>query len=192
MPRYILHGGATRIENDANKQFFAQMASDIPAGGTWLGIYFARPDLDGENTTFERDIPHFKIRVPERTDIKFILATEANWHQEILKADCVYLAGGNTQKLQQTLMTVPNARELFMLDKTYSGSSAGMYVLGRDSLDSVDETGELVRLESLNILPYGMVAHYGAPEYHATQANLGSRKRPLLMLAETQFVVIEQ
>jgi peptidase E len=192
MNRYILHGGITSRDCESNRQFFNLMARDIPTGGIWLGIYFARADLNKEREIFERDVAQFKKFVPERHDINFIMADKQTWHNDIINASSVFIAGGDTQKLQNTLMEIPNYRELFMLNKTYAGSSAGMYVLGRDSLDTLKDGGELVCLESMNILPYGMVAHYGAPEYYISQANLATRKRPLLMLAETQFVVIEQ
>lgn len=185
MPTYILHGGLTRVQNEANQAFFKLMVSKVEKDGVWLGFYFAREDNDAP-ARFKADVERMKENSPERSDILYEIATHQNLPEQLTRASVIYFAGGNTGKLFKELNKHKNIRTYMELEKTYAGSSAGMYILGRDFFDA--ESGFL---EGFGILPYGMVAHHRASEFPKTQARMSERKRPLLMLHETQFVVIE-
>lgn len=156
MTKYILHGGFTGVKNEMNRTFFEEIARDVPDGGTILLCYFSWRDGEIEDR-FEED----KLVLREQAhgkNLKFLLANEKDFIEQVKGSDAIYMRGGSTPKLLNTLKKYPSFRE-YLDGKTVAGSSAGAYAIGRYSPFHNDESGKEVR-EGLGLLPYRVVCHH--------------------------------
>ncbi|VAW32672.1 hypothetical protein MNBD_CPR01-533 [hydrothermal vent metagenome] len=151
--KFILHGGYTREENDLNRGYFVEMVRCISDGGNILLVYFASKD-EGVKEKYQKDSVRLQSFSEGKT-IHTIKATEENFIDEVQNADVIYLRGGDTQKLKNTLDKYPDFIEV-VKGKIISGSSAGAYVLARyyfiNSLNKV--------MEGYGCVPARVACHY--------------------------------
>lgn len=182
MPTYILHGGEASSDTPTNESFWKLLATSIPAGGTWLGCYFARyNEVAAEK--FERDAKKILAFAPE--GVTCHMADEDAFEEQLKTADVIYFAGGSTLGLLNNLKRYPNIKTLLQSAKVVAGCSAGMNLLGQKFLTKKGEHGE-----GLGLISYNLIVHYKAPAYiDAHEAN--PLPHPTLALMETQFCVIE-
>jgi peptidase E len=155
MTKYILHGGNTSNKTEDNKKFFFEMTSSLSDNATILCIYFSRPkELWAK--LFEQDKINFSSASQQKV-FKFVLADDKTYTlvDQLKEADVVYLRGGDTDKLKETLSKVNNLDKL-LKNKVVSGSSAGAYVLSRYYYtNNKDEIKK-----GLGILPIKTFCHY--------------------------------
>lgn len=103
---------------------------------------------------FEQD----KSRIIENADNKklnIVTATEDDFMNQIEKADSIYIRGGETDKLINTLKQYPDFKEVIK-NKIISGSSAGAYVLSTYYASA--SKGGIHK--GLGILPLRVICHY--------------------------------
>lgn len=185
MAKYVLHGGETKFECRANTDFYQYIADCIPEGGLYVACNFARSSKAREQEVFEGDLHKFS-KILKGKSVKTTLATEETLTNLLKQADVLYISGGDhVDHLRDLIKTIPGALEALMRVPVVVGSSAGMMVLCRDYIteDRKVKTG-------LGIIPYGAVVHHHAADgiYNYQEHN---RIPPLLMVHETQFVVVE-
>lgn len=156
MTKYILHGGYTSTDNEPNRTFYEEITRDVPNEGTILLCYFASKDVDN-SVRFKEDSERLKEQSHNK-NLKFLLANEKDFIEQLRQSNALYMRGGSTPKLLGVLKNYPEFKE--SLDgKTVAGSSAGAYVIGRYSAFHDDESGGQVR-EGLGFLPLRVVCHY--------------------------------
>ncbi|MDO8560797.1 MAG: Type 1 glutamine amidotransferase-like domain-containing protein [bacterium] len=157
MIKFILHGGYTSDSNPLNAKFFAEITKDIPNNSTVLLIYFSRKKEECERL-FAQDKAAL-IKNSEGKRLNYTIALEENFIEQLKGASAIYMRGGETQQLFDTLKKYPNFSEE-ILGKTVAGSSAGAYVLSKwfysNSADDI--------FEGLAILPVKVIAHYNGEE----------------------------
>jgi len=162
--KFILHGGYTSERNDLNQGYFAEMVKDVTDGGNILLVYFASKD-EGIEEKYQKDSERLQSFAKDK-QITTVRATRENFIAEVENADVIYIRGGDTQKMKETLDTYPDFLEAIK-GKTISGSSAGAYVLSKyyftNSLNKV--------MEGYGCVPARVVCHYKS-EIHPTPGNV--------------------
>ena len=159
MTKYILHGGFTRIDNELNRNFWAEIIRDVPEGGSVLLVFFAAEDNISERAS--ATIESIKTQTGDKK-LNLAIATEKDFIEQLKQADAVYLHGGITPRLLRALEKYPDL-EKYLNGKTVAGSSAGAYAIGRYSPFHDDESGGEVR-KGLGLLPHRVVCHYESPD----------------------------
>ena len=123
--------------------------------------------------------------------VTIVKATEENFIEEIKSADVIYIRGGDTQKLKDTLDGYPGFKELIK-GKTVAGSSAGAYVLS--TYYYTNSKGKV--LEGYGCLPLRVVCHYQstihpAPEDSDPVANINkfNNNLELVLLKDHEWCI---
>ena len=185
MTKFILHGGGTNKPLEANKQFFAEILSNLSHGSRVLLVYLARDEQDWASS-LEQD----KLNFSSELEIKLEVAdpNPEKLAQQIKSSDAVYVKGGNTFRLLEKIKQLPNFSELIK-GKVYAGSSAGMYLVCKYFYENdADKTGT-----GLGILPIMGLAHWSQEKQDNFQKLQNVDKNlPVVKLPESQFVVLEQ
>ncbi len=152
MTKFILHGGFTGADNELNRGFYREMTKGLPDGANVL-LYFARKDEEVPKL-FAED----KARILEQAENKnfdIVRAEEGKFMGQASAAGAIYMRGGDTDKLIETLKSYPDFKNA-LEGKIVSGSSAGAYVL---STYYYSATKGGVH-EGLGILPLRVICHY--------------------------------
>lgn len=116
--KIILHGGFSRVDNEQNRSFFAELVRDIPQDGSVLLCYFA---YEGDYSTHVA--AHTKYIHTARPDVRISIATRERFEGEVHTADALYLNGGDTEELIDILLGY-SFRDMVQ-GKVVGGSSAG-------------------------------------------------------------------
>src|SRR3989338_17747 len=124
--KFILHGGFTPGGKQENDDFFQEILKSAPGKAKILLVYFAK-EFDRIAKNKEEDIEQFNKNKGDRT-LLFETASEELFPEQVQKADIIYLHGGHSDKLLNTLKKFPNLRQLFS-GKIIAGDSAGANVL---------------------------------------------------------------
>jgi len=188
MTKFLLHGGATNSPVESNKNFFKEAIPNLNRKIKILIIYFARK-LEDYPWMFEQDVNNFKINSPQKK-LELEIASEDNeiLLKQLLKADVVYVRGGNTLPLLKKIKQLPNFKEL-LKDKTYAGSSAGMYLVSKYYFSNDRNIIE----EGLGILPIKAFAHWDESKQDIIdQLDIYKEKLPIYKVREGEFITIEQ
>jgi peptidase E len=154
MPKYILHGGNTSTPNDLNSNFFKEITNELKNGDTILIVYFARKKEDYQKC-FEQEKNNFLKAAPEK-EFNLIVADEKNFIKQLKQAQTVYIRGGETLLLINTLKNYPEFIELLAETKVVAGSSAGAYALARYYYSHSQNTV----LEGLGVVPVAIRCHF--------------------------------
>ncbi|KKQ79035.1 MAG: hypothetical protein UT02_C0049G0005 [Parcubacteria group bacterium GW2011_GWC2_38_7] len=188
MSKFILHGGATRIDSASNSNFFQEIAKDLPLNAIILGVYFACLE-----DTWDERFNFFKERLIKesgRKDLQFILAKKdlSEFVDQTKKTDVIYLHGGETPLLKEALSKVDNFAEL-LRDKVVAGSSAGVYVLSKYYYSN--DYNDI--FEGLNILPIKSFCHYNDSKKDKLELLKKYKEDlPVYAIPEEKFFVIEK
>jgi len=151
--KYILSGGYAGRPNEENDKFFKEILSKEKDKLNILLVYFAKPFEDYERMTNEDQFQFSKNK--NSKELNFKIANEQEFKDQIEWADIVYLHGGKTLKLLDTLKKYQNLKELFS-GKIIAGESAGAYVLS-SYFYSKSEGGVF---EGLGFVPAKTICHY--------------------------------
>ncbi len=151
--KYILHGGMAHHTNLENDAFFQEILKDTPTNPKILLVYFAK-ELDRIPINKAEDIAQFQKNKGNK-HLSFKVAEEQSFPKQVQRSDIVYLHGGATLKLLETLKKFPNLKELFQ-GKTIAGESAGAYAL---SLYCYSQSANGV-IQGLGIIPIKIICHY--------------------------------
>ncbi len=181
--KYILHGGNTSKSHSLNDQFFKSIVANLPAGGKVLLVCFARPESEYQ-MLYARDKQSFE-RVAGKKKVEVILATRENFAQEIKKSDAIYLLGGDTLQLLETLKQYPEFGEVTQ-NKVVAGSSAGAYILSTNyysnSLSGV--------FPGLGILPINVVCHFDGNQRAIDELKRKSPRLRMVVLKDCESIII--
>ena len=180
MTKYILHGGATRVKSQSNRDFFIEILKDLEEPINLL-ISCHSKELDRWEEVFEGLKKRFTEESPNK-NVAFVLASAdaKTLTQQIKEATAIYLHGGDTPKLFEALKQVPNLKELFQ-NKTIAASSAGVYVLSKYYYTQDYEN----LCEGLNILPIKSICHH-------SEAKMGDLEKLKNFKEEMEVVAIEE
>ena len=157
MTRFILHGGYTNVDNEQNSNFWRELSQYTPDGGNILLVNFSRKD-DEMNKYFEEDKNRILKEIHNKKFI-FSLASKENFMEQIKIANTIYMRGGNTEKLLDTLKQYHDFSKS-LTGKVVSGDSAGAYVLAKYYPVSNGKVNE-----GLGILPIRIICHYENPRF---------------------------
>jgi len=152
--KFILHGGFTKGKTEENNEdFYKEILKDAPENARVLLVPFAK-EADRIPVAIERVKNEF-LKQKWQNSIKFEIATEEKFTEQIKGSDVVYFHSGTTLKLLEALKKFTNLKEL-LSGKIIAGESAGANVLGKifysPSADKVDE--------GLGFLPLKIIPHY--------------------------------
>ena len=151
--RFVLHGGYTSTENELNAGFYKEMSRYVGDGGNILLVYFSRDDED-YNKVFKQDSEKINQQA-EGKKLNIKMATKYRFLEEIDWADVVYMRGGDTQKLIDTLTKYPEL-ENRIKGKVVVGSSAGAYAISTYYYSN--SSGKIQK--GLGFTPLRVVCHY--------------------------------
>ena len=156
MTKFILHGGETGRKTEDNKKFFSEMTTDLENPVKVLCVYFSRPK-DEWDRLFKQDQVNFTKAAPSR-QIEFERAEDKTeiFNRQVKKADVIYMRGGTTKILLDTLKTIENFSDLIK-DKVVSGSSAGACALSKYYCTG---SKDAPISEGLGILNIKTIVHY--------------------------------
>ena len=180
--KLILHGGFKpgQTEED-NSKFYNEILKDAPEGAKVLLVCFAK-DTERVAIATTKVMVEFN-RNKWQKEIAFDIASEESFAEQVKSADVIYLHGGRTLKLLDTLKRFPNLRELFDR-KIIAGESAGANVLGKFCYSPrADEV-----IECLGILPIKIIPHY-SEEFRNKLDGVG-QELETLFLSEYQFKIL--
>lgn len=172
--KFILHGGFKpgQTEED-NNRFYSEILKDAPEGAKILLVCFAK-DTERVPVATAKVTAEFNKNKWQK-EINFEVANEESFLEQVKSADVIYLHGGRTLKLLDTLKRFPNLKELFS-GKTVAGESAGANVLGKFCYSpSADEV-----IEGLGILSIKIIPHY-SEEYRGKLDGVGQGLEALLL-----------
>ena len=183
MTKYVLHGGFTRIDNELNRGFWAEVARDVPENGTVLLVFFAAEDNVSERAS--ATIESIQAQTGGKK-LNLVVAIEKDFLNQLKQANAVYLHGGSTDKLVEILRKYPDLKPLFK-NKTIAGSSAGAYMLStfyplhHDGWQQEEGRG-------LGILPLRVICHYESLELPPTPESVEALKN---MTPELELVLLK-
>jgi peptidase E len=152
MTKYILHGGNAQTINLENDLFFKEILKDTPTEVKILLVHFASP-IERSEINIERDTFQFNKNKEEK-NLKFEIAEESKFIDQIKESDIIYLGGGTTPQLLGVLKNYVNLKEAFE-DKIIAAESAGANSL---STYCYSQYGGVMK--GLGILPLKVIPHY--------------------------------
>jgi len=151
--KFILHGGYADHVNDKNDNFFQEILDVDKKRLNVLLVYFAK-DRSRYEELKEKSFSQFERNRGDK-ELEFEIADEEKFVEQAKEVDIVYLHGGHTLKLLETLKQFSNLRELFQ-DKIVAGESAGAYVLSSYFYSKTE--GDV--FEGLSLTPVKTICHY--------------------------------
>jgi len=151
--KFILHGGFAQGEKQRDDLFFQEMLKDTPDSVKILLVYFAEPEEKVQLRT-EQDQEELNTNRGLK-QLTFKVATETSFREDCSWAEVIYLHGGKTIKLMESLNNYQNIAQMF-LGKIVAADSAGAHVLGRFFYSKNSKTIG----KGLGILPLKIMAHY--------------------------------
>jgi len=178
--KFILHGGYSGRTNPENDIFFKEILKDTPEQVNVLLVYFAKEQIKYERMVNE-DTLQFKGNGKDKK-FNFEIATIENFSGQIKKADIIYLHGGETLKLLETLKGYPDLAES-LTGKIVVGESAGAYVLSTCFYSKTE--GGL--LKGLGFVPVKTICHYIGE--NKEKLNECPKELETLLLKDYQFKV---
>jgi hypothetical protein len=153
--KIILHGGFNKNQGPVhqNDEFFGEILKDVPEEVNLLLVYFAERE-DMIPVRIEQDKEQFIKNKGDKT-INFRVTSEETFEADCAWADAIYLHGGKTTRLMETLKKIPQAKQ-FLSNKTVGGDSAGANVLAKYFWSKNSK----VVGEGLGFLPLKIIVHY--------------------------------
>ena len=151
--KFILHGGFTPGKKQENDDFFQEILKSSPEKAKILLVYFAK-ETDKIPANRDEDINQFN-KNKHRKALSFDVANEETFLKQVVWADIVYLHGGISLKLLNTLKQFSNLKQLFE-GKIIAGDSAGANVLS--AVFYSERAGGV--FNGLGILPIRTICHY--------------------------------
>lgn len=151
--KFILHGGFSPGKKQQDDKFFQEMLKDTNDDVKILLVYFAESDEKVQLRTDE-DTESFN-KNKDSKDIQLRVASERTFEEDCVWADVIYLHGGKTAKLMESLIKYPNINQM-LSGKTIAGDSAGAHALGKWFYSKNSK----VVGKGLGTLPFKITAHY--------------------------------
>ena len=153
MTKFVLHGGFNKDKGYIKDEFFQNALQDAPADVKICLVFFAEL-----KEYLQLRIEQCKGQFNNNKGLKnleFKMASEENFLEGCAWADIIFLSGGRTVNLIESLKKFQNLRQVFK-GKVIAGDSAGVNALGRFFYSI--KTKEIS--EGLGILPFKIIVHY--------------------------------
>lgn len=190
MTKFILHGGEISRKTTDNKKFFSEMTAGFEHPVKVLCVYFSR-STDEWDRLFQQDQESFSEAAPAR-QIEFERAEKEPkiFNRQVKEADVIYMRGGTTKMLLDTLKTIENFSDLIK-DKVVSGSSAGACVLSKYYCTG---SHDAPISEGLGILDIKTIVHYDPSNEKLLQdmKEHGDKELEIYKIEEEKFFIIEE
>jgi len=153
MTKFILHGGFDKNIEYIRDEFFQEALKDAPVDVKIFLVFFAELE-ESMQLRIEQCKGQFKKNKGSK-NLEFKMATEENFLEGCAWADIIFLSGGRTVKLLESLKKFKNLSQIFK-GKIVAGDSAGVNVLGYSFYSrKIKEINE-----GLGILPFKIIVHY--------------------------------
>jgi peptidase E len=153
MTKFVLHGGFDKDKEYIRDEFFRNALEDTPDKVKIFLVFFAELKEYLE-LRIEQCKGQFEKNKGSK-NLEFKIASEENFLEGCAWADVIFLSGGRTVNLIESLKKFPNLRQIFK-DKIIVGDSAGVNALGRFFYSrKTKETNK-----GLGILPFKIIVHY--------------------------------
>ena len=151
---YILHGGFIKDKPQINDAFYSEVLHHAPQNANILLVYFASDPgraLDKSKEGVEQFTNNNSGKL-----LHFDVANDENFRTQIAWADVVYLCGGTSTKILQSMQ--PFASELLALfaGKIVAADSAGANILSTVFYSKVADQV----LNGFGLLPIKLICHY--------------------------------
>ncbi|MDO8496086.1 MAG: Type 1 glutamine amidotransferase-like domain-containing protein [bacterium] len=151
--KFILHGGFTPGQKQENDNFFKEILRSAPEKVKVLLVYFAK-EIDRIPTNKDEDIEQFNKNKGQK-NLLFEVANEESFLKQVYWADIVYLHGGTSLKLLDTLKQFQNLKQLFE-GKIIAGDSAGANILSAVFYSMVADDV----FKGFGLIPIKIICHY--------------------------------
>ncbi|MFA6415052.1 MAG: Type 1 glutamine amidotransferase-like domain-containing protein [Candidatus Paceibacterota bacterium] len=153
MIKFVLHGGFNKDEGYIKDGFFQEALKDTPEKVKLFLVFFAEFEdrLELRINQCKEQFNHNK----GSKSLEFRMASKENFLEGCSWADVIFLSGGRTARLMESLGQFQSLEQVFA-GKTVVGDSAGVNVLGCYSYSR--KTDEVTK--GLGILPFKIVVHY--------------------------------
>ncbi|MFA6296775.1 MAG: Type 1 glutamine amidotransferase-like domain-containing protein [Patescibacteria group bacterium] len=187
MIKYILHGGATKIDNKSNQDFNQEIVKDLQEPIKILLVCFAK-DKEQWKDAFERH-KSYLIKYNLGKNFEFALADEnsVRFIDQIKNNHVLYFVGGSDELLQKYLKKINDLGTLFN-DKVVVGSSAGANMLAKYYYSTDDNCIK----NGLGILPIKVFCHYKNNLKELEELKKYKENLKIYTIYETEYLVIKQ
>lgn len=189
MTKYILHGGETGIPNKHNEAFYQEWVKDFKNDftPTILLVYFSR--LDDELAKLEKQDKERFAKYTNNRSVNFVVANPdmSIFQDQVKKAGVVYVRGGSTEKLMNTLLPIKDKLLSMLEKKVYAGSSAGVMVLSNFTRSANSDWKK-----GFGLLPINAFVHYSEElraDLELFKKNHPDNQNELLLIPETEFII---
>lgn len=186
MVKFVLLGGYAHKASDGGRAFYRELVAGYPSPRV-LMCYFARP-IEQWEKTFAEDILTFASCL-DGAGPNFVLARKEEFIEQLKEADVLYLKGGDTKMLADSLASSPGWEKL-LTGKCCAGTSAGAEVIAKYSYN----LDYLSFYEGMGLLPVKILVHYRSDylpnidwEEITNQTNAFHPDLPLITLREGEF-----
>lgn len=195
MTKYILVGGYFPKAPDNGKAFLVELIKGHNKPVKILDCLYARPK-ELWDKLFLEDKEFFSKFIPKE-DFEMQLANIKKFIEQVKWADVIFLKGGTTKDLMESLNKTPNWTN-YLDNKTLAGTSAGADVISK--YYGVGKTGR-VNGVGLGLLPIKFIPHWKSNSSQYLNANwenilegLKNYKEdlPIYTLAEGEFKVFTE
>ncbi len=184
--KFILHGGFTPKSIQENDPFFKEILKSVPDDCKILLVYFAK-ELDRIASNKQEDVLQFEKNKGDKR-LSFEVADENIFLEQIKKSDVIYLHGGSTVKLLDTLKKFSSLKKLFE-GKIVAADSAGVNGISCYCYSNMAD----VILEGVGIIPFKTICHYSDKHKKIVEDfDKYDNSLKLLLLKEYQYQVFYQ
>lgn len=128
MTTFIFHGGFPKEVKAFDNALFEALQNEVPDKGTVLLVYFAKA-VELHQELYAEHLPYLQAAAKGKK-IKYLLADEENFMEQLKQADAIYLAGGDGILMREKFSRYPGFSGAIK-GKIVLGSSAGANVLSK-------------------------------------------------------------
>jgi peptidase E len=187
--KFLLHGGRLKLQDERNDAYFRELTKGLVDDDKVLFIGFARRDEADRAEVYGRE----RKQMLAQTDkaIEVVNATYEDLIEQVKAAKAIQITGGESPELVNDMLQYPDFIAS-LRGKIVGGSSAGACLFSKYYFFNK----ELGVLEGLGVLPIRLLAHFGNPEFDATEDSLELLKTypddlELVVLEECAWIVKE-
>jgi hypothetical protein len=150
--KYILAGGNDRDSVEYGQNLTAEILKTLTGDISVLSCFFSQPNENWQEriSAFE---PWFRENLGQ--NIRYVIASEAAFLNQIREADVIYLHGGDDDLLIGKLKNYPTLAASFK-NKIVIGSSAGAISLAKKSWSCDSRT----IVDGLGLVPTNTIVHF--------------------------------
>ena len=171
---------------EGNNLFYRSVVSDLHEPVKLLLVYYSRENQEVPKL-FAQDKENFSLKsVGKKVQLSIADFDPTVFREQIKDADALYVRGGNTFKLIDTVKQVVDFIDL-LEGKVYSGSSAGMYLVCRYFYENdFNKIGE-----GLGVFQVKGLAHWKDQQDILNKLKAEGEDLPILKLAEGEYKIFE-